>query len=284
MTWLVMLILVEGSFPEPDPQTLEAERALRGELAKCDASAKRAGVYGVVSVRIEGPRSEVASCTTLPAPVGRCVDEVVKQFKAPVGVLGEVEREPGEPSMLMPRGFLEKWQRALALGQTAIPGLPADLHLTQTGTNRSCLSFPRALDGALRGWVTSVAIGKPEVVRARLYPLPGDWWLEADDEPICLRRETAAGSAVRRHTLQMVGAAGWSLKKAAWRTGTNGLVDGQAAVCPPASQPALQHVLEQMDFGVGEPPRRVEVEMPDEGLLQVRVSNDTKDEPTVRCK
>lgn len=283
MTWLVMLILVEGSLPEPDRPTLEAERALLDELATCDAAAKRAGVYGVVSVRLEGPRSEVTSRTTLPAPVRRCVDLVVKQFKAPVGVIGGFERELGDRSMLMPRDFLEKWQRALALEQTAIAGLPADLHLTQTGTNRSCLSFPRTLDGALRDWVNSVAIGKPEVVRARLYPLGGDWWLEADDQPICLRRETAAGSAVRRHTLQLVSAAGWNLK-AVWRTGTNGLVEGQAAVCPSASQLALQHVLEQMDFGVGEPPRRVEVEMRDEGLLQVRVSNDTKDAPIIRCK
>lgn len=284
MTWLVMLMLVEGRVPDPDPRVFEAEQALFGELAKCDAAAKRAGVFGVLSVRIEGPRSEVASCTTLPAPVRRCVDQVVKQFKAPVGVSGEVERGLGDPSMLMQRGFLEKWQRALALGQTAIPGLPADMHLTQTGTNRSCLSYPQALGGAMGDWARSVAIGEPEVVRGRLYPLSGDWWLEGDHGPICLRRETAAGSAVRRHTLEMIGAVGWSLKRATWRTGANGLVDGQAAVCPLASQPALQHVLEQMDFGVGEPPRRVEVELPDTGLLQVRVSNDTKGEPTVRCE
>ncbi|MDP1921654.1 MAG: hypothetical protein Q8L14_35770 [Myxococcales bacterium] len=280
----MMLMLVEGRLPEPDPRVREAEKALLGELAKCDAAAKRAGVYGVVRLHIEGPRSEVASCTTLPAPVGRCVDQVVKKFKAPVGVFASFERDLGDPSMLMPRGFLEKWQRALALGQTAIPGLPADMRLTQTGKNRSCLSYPDALGGALRRWVESVAIGKPEVVRATLYPLGDDWWLEDDLGPLCLRRETAAGSAVRRHTLQLISEVGWDLKKATWRTGTNGLVDGQAAVCPPASQPALQHVLEQMDFGVGEPPRRVEVEMPDDGLLQVRVSNDAKGEPTVRCK
>ncbi len=284
MTWLMMLTLVAGSVPRPDQRTIDAERALFGDLAKCDAAAKRAGVYGVVHVQIEGPRSEVAACTTLPAPVRRCVDQVVKQFTAPVGVFASFERDLGDPSMLMPRGFLEEWQRALALGQTAIPGLPADMHLTQTGKNRSCLSYPDALGRALRDWVRSVVIGKPEVVRGRLYPLGGDWWLEGDLGPLCLRRETAAGSAVRRHTLQMISEVGWDLKKATWRTGTNGLVDGQAAVCPPASQPALQHVLEQMDFGVGEPPRRVEVEMPDEGLLQVRVSNDTKGEPTVRCK